>query len=98
LVIEPPGDGYLLMFEERDLYLLNSLEMLGLSDRETEVLYWIIQGKDNKAIAAQLSVYPSTIRKHLENIYNKLDVESRTEAISQALTKLGLINSLPLSL
>lgn len=97
LVIEPSGNRYLLMFEERDLYLLNSLEMLGLSDRETEVLYWIIQGKDNKAIASQLSIYPSTVRKHLENIYNKLDVESRTEAIAQALTKLGLLNSLPLS-
>jgi DNA-binding CsgD family transcriptional regulator len=97
LVIEPPGDRYLLMFEERDLCLLNSLKMLGLSERETEVLYWIVHGKDNKEIASQLSVHPSTIRKHLENIYNKLDVESRTEAIAQALTKLGLLTSLPLS-
>ncbi len=97
LVIEPPGDRYLLIFEERDLYLLNSLEILGLSDRETEVLYWMMQGKDNKAIAMQLSIHPGTVRKHLENIYSKLDVESRTQAIAQALTKLGLLNSLPLS-
>ena len=97
LVIEPPGDRYLLMFEERDLYLLNSLAMLGLSDRETEVLYWMIQGRDNKAIASQLSIHPGTVRKHLEHIYHKLDVESRTEAISQALEKLGFLHSLPLS-
>jgi DNA-binding CsgD family transcriptional regulator len=97
LVIEPSRNRYLLMFEERDLYLFNSMKMLGLSDRETEVLYWIVQGKDNKEIALQLSVFPSTVRKHLENIYNKLDVKSRTEAIAQALTKLGLLNSLPLS-
>jgi DNA-binding CsgD family transcriptional regulator len=89
LVIEPPGEQYLLILEERDLYLLNSLEMLGLSDRETEVLYWMIQGRDNKAIASQLSIHPGTVRKHLENIYDKLDVQSRTEAIAHALTKLG---------
>ena len=98
LVIEPPGDQYLLIFEERDLYLLNSLKMLGLSDRETEVLYWMIQGRDNKAISLQLSIHPGTVRKHLESIYDKLDVQSRTEAIAQALLKLGLLHSLPLSL
>jgi DNA-binding CsgD family transcriptional regulator len=85
------------MFEERDLYLLNSLEMLGLSDRETEVLYWIVQGRDNKAIASQLSIHTSTVRKHLESIYDKLDVQSRTEAIVQALVKLGFLHSLPLT-
>jgi DNA-binding CsgD family transcriptional regulator len=97
LLVELPGLRYLLLLEEQTLSLFNSLALLGLSQRETEVLYWIIQGKDNNAIASQLSVYPSTIRKHLENIYNKLDVESRTEAIAQALIKLGLLNSLPLS-
>ena len=98
LVIEPSGDRYLLMFEERDLCLLKSLEMLGLSDRETEVLYWMIQGRDNKAIASQLNIHPGTVRKHLESIYDKLDVQSRTEAIAQALVKLGFLHSLPLNL
>jgi DNA-binding NarL/FixJ family response regulator len=56
-----------------------------------------MQGKDNKAIAAKLSVGISTVRKHLENIYQKLGVQSRTEAIAKALEKLGFLHSLPLN-
>jgi DNA-binding CsgD family transcriptional regulator len=96
LVVEPLRARYLLLLEEQTLSSLNSLELLGLSQRETEVLAWVIQGKDNKEIAAQLSIHPSTVRKHLESIYRKLGVQSRTEAISQALAKLGFLDSLPL--
>jgi DNA-binding CsgD family transcriptional regulator len=53
-----------------------------LSQRETEVLFWVMQGKDNKAIATQMSMGKSTIGKHLESIYRKLGVQSRTEAIA----------------
>jgi DNA-binding CsgD family transcriptional regulator len=90
LVVEP-GERYLLLLEEQTLCVLNLLELLGLSQRETEVLRWVMQGNDNKAIAAQLSVGKSTVRKHLESIYCKLGVQSRTEAIAQALAKLGLL-------
>ncbi len=92
LVIEQLGEQYLLLLEEQTLSLLNSLELLGLSKRETEVLFWVIQGKDNKAIAAELSVNRSTVGKHLESIYHKLGVQSRTEAIAQTLEKLGFLN------
>jgi DNA-binding CsgD family transcriptional regulator len=85
---------YLLLLEEQTLASFNSLELLGLSQRETEVLSLIIQGNDNKNIATQLGVQVSTIRKHLENIYLKFGVGSRTEAIAQALAKLGMLNSL----
>jgi DNA-binding CsgD family transcriptional regulator len=90
LVIEPDRSQYLLLLEEQTLSSLNALALLGLSQRETEVLALVIQGKDNKAIASQLSVSPSTIRKHLEHIYAKWEAKSRTEAIAQALAKLGL--------
>ncbi len=90
LIIESPGTRYLLLLEEQTLSSLTSLSLLGLSQRETEVLALVMQGKDNKTIAAQLNVHPSTIRKHLEHIYSKWDVKSRTEAIAQALAKLGL--------
>jgi DNA-binding NarL/FixJ family response regulator len=89
LTIEPQHTQYLLLLTEQTLSSLNSLALLGLSQRETEVLKLIIEGEDNKAIAAQLSVNISTIRKHLENIYTKFGVKSRTEAIAHALTKLG---------
>jgi DNA-binding CsgD family transcriptional regulator len=90
LLVESPGLRYLLLLEEQTLSSLSSLALLGLSQRETEVLALVIQGKDNKTIASQLSVYPSTIRKHLESIYSKWRVKSRTEAIAHALAKLGL--------
>lgn len=89
LVIEQPKVQYLLILEEQTPSLLNSLELLGLSQRETEVLAWVIQGKDNKSIATTMDISISTVRKHLENIYPKLGVQSRTEAIFQALQKLG---------
>lgn len=96
LVVEQIGVRYLLLLEEQTLSALNSLELLGLSQRETEVLGLVMQGKENKTIAAKLSVHISTVRKHLENIYRKLGVGSRTEAISEALAKLGFLHSLPL--
>jgi DNA-binding CsgD family transcriptional regulator len=97
LVIEQVGERYLLLLEEQMLSLSQSLALLGLSQRETEVLFWVMQGKDNKAIAAKLSVGISTVRKHLESIYQKLGVQSRTEAIAQALNKIGFLHSLPIN-
>jgi DNA-binding CsgD family transcriptional regulator len=91
LVIEQAKNRYLLLLEEQTSSLLDSLGLLGLSHRETEVLYWMIQGKDNKAIAAQLTIGISTVHKHLENIYQKWGVNSRGGAIAQALSKLGLL-------
>jgi DNA-binding CsgD family transcriptional regulator len=92
LVLESDA-RYLLILEEQTLSSFNSLELLGLSQRETEVLQWLMQGKDNKHIAVQLSIKVGTVRKHLENIYIKLGVGSRTEAISYALEKLGFLQS-----
>jgi DNA-binding CsgD family transcriptional regulator len=97
LVIEQPGERYLLLLEEETPSPMNSLALLGLSHRETEVLACVMQGKDNKAIATHLSINVSTVRKHLESIYSKFGVHSRTEAIAQALEKLGILNSLPLA-
>ena len=91
LTIEPQRTQYLLLLTEQTQSSLNSLALLGLTQRETEVLNLVIQGKDNKAIAEQLSVNISTIRKHLENIYTKFSIKSRTEAIAYALEKLGIL-------
>ncbi len=91
LVIDSARSQHLLLLEERSIASIDTLIALGLSQRETAVLLLLIQGKDNKAIASQLNIHPGTVRKHLENIYHKLDVESRTEAIAHALTKLGIM-------
>jgi len=55
-----------------------------LSDRELQVLRLIAEGLANQEIAAQLVVAPSTIKTHINNIYGKLGVQSRTEAIARA--------------
>jgi LuxR family maltose regulon positive regulatory protein len=55
-----------------------------LSDREREVLQLIAEGKSNKEIARDLFLAVGTVKKHLNNIFRKLDVESRTQAIARA--------------
>jgi DNA-binding CsgD family transcriptional regulator len=82
----------LLLTEEQSISLETAFELLGLTPREAEVLFWTTQGQDNKAIASQLNISVSTVRKHLENIYLKLQVSSRTEAVTRALEKVGLLN------
>ncbi len=62
-----------------------------LSQREIQVLELINQGLANKDIAAAMSVAPTTVKAHIRNLYGKLAVGSRTEALAKART-LGLLN------
>ncbi len=57
----------------------------GLTPREGEVLHWLACGKTDADIAALLSISPRTVHKHLEHIYVKLGVETRTAAVMRAL-------------
>lgn len=56
-----------------------------LTEREMEVLQLAARGKSNKEIAHALSLSVPTIKAHLVNIFNKMNVGSRTEAVLQAL-------------
>jgi DNA-binding CsgD family transcriptional regulator len=56
---------------------------LGLTAREAEVLGWVARGKTNAEIAAELFISPQTVRKHLENIFEKLGVRTRTAAAAR---------------
>ncbi|TNE78838.1 MAG: response regulator transcription factor [Bacteroidetes bacterium] len=60
------------------------MEQVKLSERELEVLQQISNGLSYTQIAENLFVSPSTIRKHTENIYKKLQVNSKLEAIDKA--------------
>jgi DNA-binding CsgD family transcriptional regulator len=53
-----------------------------LTPREAEVLSWLAKGKTNRDIADILGMSPRTVNKHLEHIYEKLGVETRTAAVA----------------
>ena len=55
-------------------------ELARLTDREAEILQLVARGKTNREIAAVLVVSDHTVRKHLENVYDKLGVHTRTAA------------------
>ena len=56
----------------------------GISDREYEILNLISAGHSNKEISAQLFISISTVKSHLQNTYQKLEVKNRTQAIQKA--------------
>jgi len=61
----------------------------GLTAREGEILQWVARGKTNQEIAELLVVSSHTVRKHLENIYAKLGVHTRTGAVARAFAPLN---------
>ena len=81
LTVERSGDALLL--EEKQAGV-------GLTAREREVISWVARGKTNAEIAELLWLAPSTVRKHLENVYAKLGVSTRTAAVARFL---GLIDA-----
>ncbi|MDY0048704.1 MAG: helix-turn-helix transcriptional regulator, partial [Thauera propionica] len=54
-----------------------------LTQREMDVLEWVARGKTNRDVAEILGMSPRTVNKHLEHIYEKLGVETRTAAVAQ---------------
>ncbi|MCX7985182.1 MAG: response regulator transcription factor [Bacteroidetes bacterium] len=60
-------------------------EGVTLSNREIEILELLEKGYDYKKIADQLFISPSTVRKHLENIYHKLQVHNKMQAVRKAI-------------
>jgi DNA-binding NarL/FixJ family response regulator len=64
-------------------------KILNLTERESEVLFWIGKGKTNKEIGEIISMSPRTVNKHLEQIFKKLNVENRTAAASIAIHTLA---------
>jgi DNA-binding NarL/FixJ family response regulator len=69
---------------------IRAVASLGISDRELEVLQQLAAGRSNKEISAELNVSPNTVKTHVANLYGKLEVRRRTEAILRA-RELGML-------
>ena len=84
----PAPSAPLLLLQESRALRARALEPLGLTRREAEVLVWVAGGKTNGDIATILGMSPRTVAKHLERVYQKLGVETRTAASIRALDAL----------
>jgi DNA-binding response OmpR family regulator len=78
----------LLLLQETPAEAATSLAQYQLTPREIEVLAWVAKGKTNRDIAEILGMSPRTVNKHLEHIYVKLGVETRSAAAAMAVGKL----------
>ena len=55
-----------------------------LTKREREILHCLVDGLSNKEIAQQLVLSTGTVKWHLKNLYNKLNVHTRSQAVARA--------------
>lgn len=60
------------------------IERITLSERETEILEQLSNGLTNKRIAQNLTISPFTVKRHIENIYQKLQAHNRIEMLEKA--------------
>lgn len=83
------GDWLVVMREVSDAAVIEAMALgFKLTAREAEVLYWLVKGKTNKDIGDILGSSPATVKKHLERVYVKLGVETRTAAASIAMARI----------
>jgi DNA-binding CsgD family transcriptional regulator/CheY-like chemotaxis protein len=86
---EGGGDWLIVMREESDAQVIEAMSLsFKLTAREAEVLYWVVKGKINRDIADILGASPATVKKHLERVFAKLGVETRTAAAGMAMTRI----------
>jgi CheY-like chemotaxis protein/DNA-binding CsgD family transcriptional regulator len=79
------GDWLIVMREVSDSAVIEAMGLtFKLTVREAEVLYWVVKGKTNKDIGDILGSSPMTVKKHLERVFVKLGVETRTAAAGMA--------------
>ena len=83
------GDWLIVMRETSEDAIVEAMSLsFKLTAREAEVLYWVIKGKINRDIADILGASPATVKKHLERVYAKLGVETRTAAAGMAMNRI----------
>lgn len=78
--------------ELRQMAVLEGPDGLELTPRELEVLRWVARGKTNAEIAVLLFVSPGTVRRHMDNVFSKLGVHTRTAAVARTFPRLVQTN------
>ena len=63
--------------------LENILRIYPISNREAEVVLYVTKGQTNKEIADTLFIEESTVKRHLNSIYKKLDISNRTQLVTR---------------
>jgi DNA-binding response OmpR family regulator len=82
-------DWLIVMREVSDTAVIQAMSLsFKLTAREAEVLYWVVKGKINRDIADILGASPATVKKHLERVFAKLGVETRTAAAGMAMNRI----------
>lgn len=94
LISDVNGDSLVLEETASRLSPHSILGQFSLTEREAEVLYWVAEGKTNGEIGTILSTSARTVAKHLEHIYQKIGVETRTAAATLVLEALTFQDSM----
>src|SRR5215212_1464062 len=81
----PGGENVVVSMPRGSLERLGEEPVGALSERESEVLVLAARGLSNHQIAAELSLSEATVKRHLANVYQKIGVRSRSEAVRTAL-------------
>ncbi|HEY0667802.1 MAG TPA: response regulator transcription factor [Sphingobacteriaceae bacterium] len=92
-LVKPKIQTVIIEKEVPDTYSLNETELkkLNLSSREYEVLQLLAKGNSNADLASKMHLSLSTVKTHVSNLFVKMDVKSRTQAIEKA-KRLKIIN------
>jgi DNA-binding NarL/FixJ family response regulator len=85
LMREPAGENTVVSMPRGSLERMGDGPMGDLSERETEVLVQAARGLSNQQIANEIHLAEATVKRHLANVYQKIGVSSRTEAVRMAL-------------
>jgi DNA-binding NarL/FixJ family response regulator len=89
---EGGGDWLIVMREVSDTAVVEAMSLaFKLTAREAEVLYWVVKGKINRDIGDILGASPATVKKHLERVFAKLGVETRTAAAGMAMNRIRML-------
>jgi DNA-binding NarL/FixJ family response regulator len=84
---DPSGDNVVVSMPRGSLERIGDGHESSLSEREMEIVVLLARGLSNRQIATELHITEATVKRHLANIYEKIGVRSRSEAVRTALSE-----------